>query len=518
MHQSFLSVKNPFICISVLSMLIASAAVQAESLLIRNVRVISDGVSGGSTGEHPQVSVAQDVLINNGKIQAIGAKPGQADKQIDGTGKYLIPGLIDSHVHLDGIPGYRGQDAKDELMLQQARAQMPRSYAYFGFTTVLDLTGDADFIANWNSAPAGPKAYFCAPVVIPNGYPAVFFGKEGQFQLKGSQTMLYDPAQPDVYPASFNKEQHSPAAVVALAKQQGARCIKVFYETGFGAQRNLPVPSVALIKAVVAQAKHQGLPVYLHGNSQAAYEFALETKVNTLVHGLWHPHKGAEPEHNHSKLQQMAGQLVKAGIAVQPTIQVLYGEQELLNPAFFYNPQVQHAIPKSLIQWYQTEAGQWMNRALAGNFAPAQNPAELYQQIKQAYQQPLSLLRQMTADLNQKGAVLQFGSDTPSGPFYSQFPGINGRWEMDRWLEAGMSLARLFSAMTSGNAKALGLQDQIGFVKTGLDADLLLLGSNPLQTVTAYDQIELVILKGKVLQRTKLSATEQHQVLKEQEN
>lgn len=506
MRHSFISTKSCFVRLSVLSLLIATATVQAESLLIRNVSIISDGLSGNN----PKASTAQDVLINNGKIQAIGTKLGQADKQIDATGKYLIPGLIDSHVHLDGVPGYKGHDAKDESMLQQARAQMPRSYAYFGFTTVLDLTGDANFIANWNSVAAGPKAYFCAPVVIPNGYPAVFFGKEGQFQLTGSQYMLYDPAQPDVYPASFNKEDHSPEVVVALAKQQGARCIKVFYETGFGAQRNLPVPSVELMKDVVTQAKQQGLPVFLHGNSQAAYEFALDTKVNTLVHGLWHTHKGAEPEHNHSKLEQIAEQLVKAGIAVQPTIQVLYGEQELLNPAFFQNSQVQQAIPKKLIQWYQTEAGQWMNRELAGNFAPAANPAELYQQIKQAYQQPLTTVRQMTADLNQRGAVLQFGSDTPSGPFYSQFPGINGRWEMDRWLETGLSLSQLFSAMTSGNAKALGMDGQIGFVKAGLDADLLLLSSNPLQTVTAYDQIELVILKGKPLQRAELSATQQH--------
>jgi len=506
MRHSFISIKSRFVSISALSLLMAIAPVQAESLLIRNVSIVSDGSSGGSTGNHPHASTAQDVLINNGKIQAIGTKLGQADKQIDASGKYLIPGLIDSHVHLDGVPGYNGNDVKDQPMLQQARAQMPRSYAYFGFTTVLDLTGDAKFIANWNSAPAGPKAYFCAPVVIPNGYPAVFFGKEGQFQLTGSQYMLYDPAQPAVYPASFNKEDHSPEAVVALAKQQGARCIKVFYETGFGRQRNLPVPSVKLMKAVVAQAKQQGLPVFLHGNSQAAYEFALEAGVNTLVHGLWHTHKGAEPEHNHSKLNRIADLLVKAGIAVQPTIQVLYGEQELLNPAFFQNPQVQQAIPKQLIQWYQTEAGQWMNRELAGNFAPAKNPAELYQQIKQAYQQPLTTVRQMTADLNQKGALLQFGSDTPSGPFYSQFPGINGRWEMDRWLETGLSLSQLFSAMTSGNAKALGLDQQIGSVKAGLDADLLLLGSNPLQTVTAYDQIELVILKGKAMPRAELSA------------
>ncbi|MBY0416716.1 MAG: hypothetical protein K2W88_01470, partial [Pararheinheimera sp.] len=136
MHHSFMSIKSRFVSLSVLSLLMATAPVQAESLLIRNVSVISDGISGNN----PQASAALDVLINNGKIQAIGTKLGQADKQIDATGKYLIPGLIDGHVHLDGVPGYKGHDAKDESMLQQARAQMPRSYAYFGFTTVLDLT------------------------------------------------------------------------------------------------------------------------------------------------------------------------------------------------------------------------------------------------------------------------------------------------------------------------------------------------------------------------------------------
>ncbi len=78
---------------------------------------------------------------------------------------------------------------------------------------------------------------------------------------------------------------------------------------------------------------------------------------------------------------------------------------------------------------------------------------------------------------------------------------------MDRWLGTGLSLTQLFSAMTSGNAKALGLEGQIGAVKPGLDADLLVLGGNPLQTVTAYDQIELVILKGKAIQGAELSAS-----------
>ncbi len=472
---------------------------RAESLLIKNVHIIS--------GDHPKAGAAQDVLINQGQIQAIGKQLGKADHIIDGHGRYLIPGLIDTHVHLDGVPGYAGDKPEDEAMLQQAREQMPRSYVYFGFTTVLDLTGAAGFIARWNAQPLAPQAYFCAPVTIPNGYPASWMDKDAQFKVGASKYMLFDPAQPGVYPADFVREAHSPDAVVALAKQDGARCIKVFYETGFGPKKNLPVPSVALIQAVVEQAHKLGLPVYLHGNSQAAYEFALKSHVNTLVHGMWHETKNVDQYANERKTADMAKEIAAAGIAVQPTVQVLYGEHEALNPEFFDDPKVQHAIPAKLANWYRSDAGQWMKNILAEDFEPAKKtPAALYQAIKGAYQKPLATVRRMTQQLQQAGAHLQFGSDTPSGPFYTQFPGVNGRWEMDRWLEMGISLPQLFSAMTIDNARSLGLEGVLGSVQVGAQANLLLLKDNPLQSVHAYDTIEQVVLKGVAHDRQEFSA------------
>lgn len=483
-----------------------SFASHADSVLIKNVHIVG--------GKQLSASVLSDVVLRDGKIDKITPAnklvQGKFDQTIDGQRQFLTPGLIDSHVHLDGVPGYTGKTAEDAPMLQQAREQMPRSYAYFGFTTVLDLTGDPDFIRQWNQHPAGPQAFYCVPVSIPNGYPAVWLGKELQFQVPASKVMLYDPAQPDVYPAHFKKEEHSPAAVVALAKQIGASCIKVFYETGFGPQKNLPVPSVELIKAVVEQAKRQQMPVYLHGNSQAAYEFALKTGIDTLVHGMWHETKQIEPLSTPSlpsRLPQIAKEIKQAGIAVQPTMQVLYGEQEEMNPAFFEQTMVAEAIPADLITWYQSAAGAWMKNMLAEQVEiPHSTPDARYQAFKTMYQKPLAVVRNMTAQLHREGATLQFGSDTPSGPFYTQFPGMNGRWEMDRWLEAGMSLAELFSAMTIANARALKLEDRIGSVEVGKQADLLLMKSNPLKNMKAYDQISHVILRGKAFERSSLSA------------
>ncbi len=455
-----------------------------------------------------------DVLLENGKILQIQPATSKsklkAARKIDGKRQYLIPGLIDAHVHLDGVPGYAGDEQaleSDAAMLQQARQQMPRSYTYFGFTTVLDLTGDADFTAKWNQESMAPRAFFCAPVTIPNGYPASWMDKDLQFQVPASKMMLFDPAQPNVYPSNFVVEQHSPAAVVQAAKQAGASCIKVFYETGFGPKKNLPVPSIELIRAVVKEAHQSKLPVYLHGNSQAAYEFALQSGVDTLVHGLWHETKNIDAAVNQTRLKQMAQEIKQAGIAVQPTMQVLYGEQEETNPAFFQHPYVADAIPASLLQWYQSDKGQWMKNILTEEVAAeAMPPAAMYQAISKMYQKPLTTVRQMTAYLHREGARLQFGSDTPSGPFYTQFPGMNGRWEMDRWLEAGMSLPELFQAMTIDNARALGLQDHIGSIAVGKQADLLLLEKNPLTDIKAYDQIRFVFLRGVAVERERLSA------------
>lgn len=499
---------KPLFGVALVLMLMTSAQAEAQSnsVLIRNVQIVSSDKHG-----LPHVSPRQDVLVRDGVIRAIGKKLGRADGadgEIDGRGQYLTPGLIDSHVHLEGVPGYTAERSEDAAMLEEARAQIPRSYLYFGFTTVLDLTGDHALIAKWNAQEVAPKAYFCAPVIIPNGYPAVWMDKDAQFQVRATKYMLFDPQQHDVYPANFQKEVHTPQAVVALAKADGASCIKVFYETGFGPKKNLPVPTVALIQEVVTQARSLGLPVYLHGNSQASYEFALKAGVSTLVHGMWHADKKADPETNLQSAGKIAAELVKAGIAIQPTVQVLYGEHEMFNPAYFKDEKVQQAIPAKLALWYQGAAGQWMKNRLAEEFSPElKDPQALYQEVKTMYQKPLATVRRMTQKLDQGGARLLFGSDTPSGPFYTQFPGVNGRSEMDRWLETGISLAHLFSALTSDNARALGLEKTLGRVEPNMQANLLLLGANPLSQVGAYDQIRWVMVNGRVHQRGDLAAT-----------
>jgi len=99
---------------------------------------------------------------------------------------------------------------------------------------------------------------------------------------------------------------------------------------------------------------------------------------------------------------------------------------------------------------------------------------------------------------------LLFGSDTPSGDGIGNPPGLNGRFEISRWVEAGVPPARILRAATLDNALTFGLAKDLGTVEVGKRADLLLLRENPLANVSAYDSIETIFLKGEPIARETL--------------
>ena len=111
-----------------------------------------------------------------------------------------------------------------------------------------------------------------------------------------------------------------------------------------------------------------------------------------------------------------------------------------------------------------------------------------------------------TRFLAQADARLLFGTDTPSAWTYANPPGLNARHEMNNWIEAGVSKEKLFHAMTIDNARALHIDRDIGTVEPGKRANLLLLGGNPLDSLDAYDKIQIVFLHGQPIFRARLSA------------
>ncbi len=107
------------------------------------------------------------------------------------------------------------------------------------------------------------------------------------------------------------------------------------------------------------------------------------------------------------------------------------------------------------------------------------------------------------------GRIL-FGTDTPSAPSFANPPGLNGWLEMHRLLDAGETPAQILESATLTNARALKLDREIGTVQVGKRANLLLLRQDPSHTIEAYAGIAKVILNGRVLDASDLSAHAAH--------
>ncbi|MEO1246419.1 MAG: amidohydrolase family protein [Pseudomonadota bacterium] len=493
-----------YICLGLLVLIVVQgcrserATVTPADLYIKDVTVVSFDAT-------PNAAI-RDVLIRDGKIVFVGDVADEsavnAVEIIDGTNRFLIPGLIDSHTHLNEIPGMTLQHEESfPGIAAEARRQIPRSYLYQGFTTVIDLNSEPAAIKRWNSQALRPQAYFCGASPVFDGYPMSFMPKPARYEIM--PYFLYDEPRARDFPDTADPRLHTPQAVVTRIHADGGICVKTHYERGFGGRGDLPVPTTAQIRELVAAAHDKGMPVLLHANSEAAQSFGVAAGVDAFAHGMW-TWNDRSLTTLHEDIRTLVAAAIDQGIALQPTIQVLHGEQDLHNPHFFDDPRLEHVLPNSLIEWYQSPPGQWWAQRMLGIPVVAQLVSEgRWDELDEPPLARVSAVLELHAN---SGGRLLFGSDTPSDPTYANPPGLNGRIEMDRWIDAGVSPAQLFHAATLGNAKFFGLETTIGTVEIGKRADLLLLKENPLHGVAAYDSIDYVILSGKPVARSSLSA------------
>ena len=236
------------------------------------------------------------VLIENDRIARVerkaSAKPPAGAIIVSGEGGFLIPGLIDTHVHLVSIPGVTPEltlnpDAAHAALLADYYKQLPRSYLYFGYTTLIDLAVvKREVLDDFRRAPLHPDLYDCGPSLpLANGYPMSFVPLAARFQL--FPNFLYDPAQSAIIPVEYKPQDHTPATAVAADKRAGAICVKTYFEHGFGKDRNLPVITPAMAAGVRNAATQNGLVMMMHANSFEAQQFAVDADVDVIAHGMW---------------------------------------------------------------------------------------------------------------------------------------------------------------------------------------------------------------------------------------
>jgi len=488
-----------FVAVCVLSG--TAFAQQPTQTWITNVTILSP-----ENLDHPAVAT---VILENDRILRIdrtaAPKPPTGTIVISGQGQFLIPGLIDSHVHLASVPGMSSAQKQGKpQMLDAYYRQLPRSYLYYGYTTLVDLVVfDRKVLNDFRQSPLHPDLYDCAESLpVANGYPMSFLPPAERF--KNFPNFLYDSAQAASIPAEYKPEDHSPAADVARVKVSGAICVKTYFERGFADNFKLPVVTPEMLSEIRRASTQSGLLLFLHANSYEAQKVGLAGDVDVIAHGMWHWKERDRSLDNEpqvpAEIKTTLDQIAAAKIGYQPTLQVLEGERVYFEPDYLTSPSLANVVPSDLIAWFKTPEGHW--------FGDLINEDKLSdEQFRKIYDDgPLRRVRQATAYLSQKDANFVFGTDTPSSPTYGNLPGLNGYLEMQQLHNAGLSLTQIFKAATINNARKLNLDSQLGTIEPGKTANLVLLTKSPLEFVDAYDAISTIFIHGKPIPRNFLSA------------
>jgi imidazolonepropionase-like amidohydrolase len=482
-------------------------ALLAADLQIEHVTIVSP----------ERVAPMRDALVrvHDGRIVDIQRASATAQSRrdanvIDGSGLFLAPGLIDSHVHLGEIPGMRSdQEAQHPDIGRAAWDQIPRSYLLYGFTTLIDLISTPQGMARWKSHDIAPDAYFCGGAALMDGYAMNYAPKPKRYQ--DWPYMLIEPGTQA--PDGIDPALHTPHAVVSRMKSDGAICVKTLFERGFGGVRNLPVPKLETVREVVKLAHAAGMPVLMHANSDEAQRFGLDAGVDILAHGMWNLYQ----EHSITSevtpgMKKILDEELARNIGLQPTMQVLYGLRDVAGTSFLSDPRLTRVLPSNLIDWYRSTEGQWFHVAVSQDMKLAADatPSQLEQAANEGFAPVIDRSRHGTAYVVAGHGRILFGTDTPSAPTYANPPGLNGWLEMHRLIEAGETPRQIFKSATLTNAQALKLDRDIGTVQVGKRANLLLLRQDPTQTIDAYAGIAKVILNGRVFDPSELAANAAH--------
>jgi imidazolonepropionase-like amidohydrolase len=492
--------------ILVLSWLLTSCAgcsAQA-STLITNVTVLSPERSAPLAGAW--------VRIDEGRISELGTGPVEstASTVIDAQGGYLVPGLIDSHVHLYHATGLkRRYTANFDELYDAFMAQQPESFLYFGFTSVVELNADAQTNARFRASPTHPDLVHCGQgIILSDGFMALEL--EGEPIEQVYPGYLIDHYGAGRIPPGADPEKHTPRAVVEHVRKQGGRCVKLYYEEALwwpGGAPQFRLPSLDIVRDVVQAAHAVQMPVVLHATTPNGHRLALEAGVDVLAHGMWEwPGQDFDDPEPKAEYEELSRQVASSDLRLQPTFSTLRNTASLFDPSVLRDPDWSRVVPQSYMNYLSTD-GQRQRSFFIDRFSSALSPDGVAADFASLMSAHVSRYEKLVGGMYGEGAKLLFGSDTAVGAFgWASPPGLAGYWEMQAWIRAGVSLDDLFESLTLGNARAFGLDQEIGTVEVGKRADLLILKANPLDDVRAYNSIQQVVIRGQVINRESLSA------------
>ncbi|MDF0716394.1 amidohydrolase family protein [Muricauda sp. 334s03] len=462
-----------------------------KGLLIQNAQITSP--------ENQTMSPDNFIVVDGDEIVYVGKdKPNLKGSFtiIDARGRYIIPGLIDGHVHVTGTDALSDEEELDNPeIVKKFREQLPKSYLYFGYTTLIDLgTAKPERLTDFQKTEIRPDLYYAGGgAVIGNGY--------GLSNWKDDiPNFIYQENEDYPIPEKYLKENHTPKAVAERIAASGAIVLKTYYEPGFDpTQPRFPTPSKALMEELKTEAHKNNLVLVVHGNSLEAHQFLGNAKVDIVAHGLWNwgSHRLDSTNAIPEEIKQVLDVEIENNVGYMPTLQVINGLRELTDSDYLNNPELEHVFPKNLIEYYKANSNVMYANVFGG--APKNIIATNFNRISNQGKINLKYM------FDHGGNIL-FGTDTPSSPTFGNPPGYNGYLEMLEMEKAGVPPSKILAMATIENAKAFNLDQLYGTVESGKKANLLVLNKNPLQDITAYNDIEQVIINGIPFDRKTFSA------------
>jgi len=433
-----------------------------ERLIIRGVTVI-DG-----TGAPPRGPM--DVVVEGDRIAEVRSvgypglpindrrRPQGATREIDGSGMYLLPGFVDTHVHTGGVPkapqaeyvyklwlghgvttvrgvpfGEYEWSLREKALSERNEIVAPRMFSYHRPGTGWDRgpVQDAEMAREWVRWLARNEV----DGVMADG---VKLGAE----------------DPEIMAALIDEAHQHGLGTVAHLDQMG-----VVRMTALDAARlgmDMMTHYYGLMESMLEGTSIQNWPVDYNYNNE-------QDRFGNVAH-LWH--QSAEP--GSERWDALIREFLELDFAMDPTL-VIYDAGRDLMKAMTLEWHEDYTLP-SLWEYYQP------SRAAHGSYWYDWGTEEEYH-WKKFYQKWMHFLN----DFKNAGGTVTVGTD--SGFIFSTF-GFEYVQELEMLREAGFHPSEVIRAATYLGAKELleprGESPGFGTIRPGLKADLVLVGENPL--------------------------------------
>ena len=375
-----------------------------------------------------------DVTVEDGRIVAVG--PGlDGDEAVDCSGKAILPGLFDCHVHL----AFRYEDF-DEFARMQEPFSMPfyrmpanlRATLALGITSVRDASGaDAGLrLAVEEGTLVGPRMQVSVTMLSMTG------GHNDPWLPSGTQSIFGVP-----YPGMPSGVCDGVDGVVRATREvirAGADVIKIASSGGFLSVSDDPQQpnfSEAEVAQIVRTAADLGRWVMSHAHGSEGIKRAVRAGVRSIDHGTYLDPEGIEL-------------MLERGTWLVPTLTAGDTTEAIAN-----DPKVPEPVREKMRRLGRPELEAFRAAAEAG-------------------------------------VKIAMGTDCPIAPH-----GTNLR-ELELMATHGFTPAEALHAATASAAELMGWDDRLGMVEPGKIADLVLVDGDPFEFATLSDRIEQVWKDG----------------------